>query len=130
MSRSQRAGLGWRSLAVGLGILGITGIGLASAWSPVAADDRSSPGSGAYPAAYAIAGAKVVAAPGTVFDPGTIVVRRGVIEPIVTWHWAYSSQPPLTSGNIAFPAISAFDIRSAWAAASLNRSAMFGSAGS
>ena len=41
MSRSQRAGLGWRSLAVGLGILGSMGLGLTAAWSPVAADDRS-----------------------------------------------------------------------------------------
>ena len=82
MGRLQQPGLGWRSLAVGVGVLGITAMGLAAAWSPVSADDRSSLGSGAYPAAYAIQGAKVIAAPGKVFDPGTIVVRRGVIEAI------------------------------------------------
>ncbi len=82
MGRSQQPGLGWRSLAVGVGLLGITALGLAAAWSPVSADDRSSLGSGVYPAAYAIQGAKVIAAPGKVFDPGTIVVRRGVIEAV------------------------------------------------
>src|SRR5262249_14199469 len=82
MRRSQQPGLGGRSLAVGLGVLGITALGLAAAWSPVSADDRSSLGSGSYPAAYAIQGAKVIAAPGKVFDPGTIVVRRGVIEAV------------------------------------------------
>src|SRR6516225_2109791 len=82
MRRSQQPGLGGRSLAVGLGVLGITAMGLAAAWSPVSADDRSSLGAGSYPAAYAIQGAKVIAAPGKVFDPGTIVVRRGVIEAV------------------------------------------------
>jgi imidazolonepropionase-like amidohydrolase len=74
--------LGWRGLAVGLGVLGLLGWSLAAAWSPAAADDQSSLGSRVYPAAYAIRGAKVVAAPGKVFDPGTIVVRRGVIEAV------------------------------------------------
>ena len=48
----------------------------------MAADDLAGLGSGTYPAAYAIKGAKVVAAPGKVFEPGTIVVRRGVIEAV------------------------------------------------
>ena len=34
------------------------------------------------PAAYAIAGAKVVAGPNATFDPGTVVVRAGVIEAV------------------------------------------------
>ena len=37
---------------------------------------------GLYPVAYAITGAKIVTAPGKVLDPGTIVVRRGVIEAV------------------------------------------------
>src|SRR5262245_13826706 len=78
MGRSQRAGLGWRwrGLAVALGVMVMVGLGLA-------ADEPTTPlGSGTYPAAYAIRGAKVVAATGKVFDPGTIVVRRGVIEAV------------------------------------------------
>ena len=35
-----------------------------------------------YPTAIAIKDAKIVAAPGKVHDPGTIVVRRGVIEAV------------------------------------------------
>src|SRR5262245_42468629 len=78
MGRSQRAGLGWRwrGLAVGLGVMIMVGLGLA------ADEPTTSLGSGTYPAAYAIRGAKVVAAPGRVFEPGTIVVRRGVIEAV------------------------------------------------
>jgi imidazolonepropionase-like amidohydrolase len=53
-----------------------------AAWSAAAADDPSSTGPGAYPAAYAIVGAKVIAEPGKVYEPGTIVVRRGVIEAV------------------------------------------------
>ena len=34
------------------------------------------------PAAYAITGAKIVTAPGKTIDPGTIVVRRGMIEAV------------------------------------------------
>ena len=49
----------------------------------LAADEPTTElGAGTYPAAYAIRGAKVVAAPGKVFEPGTIVVRRGVIEAV------------------------------------------------
>jgi imidazolonepropionase-like amidohydrolase len=51
------------------------------AWSRVAADDASQ-GPGPYPSAYAISGAKVVAGPGKTYDPGTIVVRRRVIEAV------------------------------------------------
>src|SRR5579875_984361 len=78
MGRSRWAGLGWRwrGLAVALGVVVMVGLGLA-------ADEPATPlGSGTYPVAYAIRGAKVVAAPGKVFDPGTIVVRRGVIEAV------------------------------------------------
>ncbi len=78
MGRSQRAGLGWRwrGLAIGLGILVMVGLGLA------ADEPTTELGSGRYPAAYAIRGAKVVAAPGKVFEPGTVIVRRGVIEAV------------------------------------------------
>ena len=82
MRRSRWAGLGWRSLAVRLGLLCMVGIGLAALRSLVAADDLAGLGSGVYPTAYAIRGAKVFAAPGKVFDPGTIVVRRGMIEAV------------------------------------------------
>ena len=64
------------ALAVGLGMLVMVGLGLA------ADEPTTELGSGTYPAAYAIRGAKVVAAPGKVFEPGTIVVRRGVIEAV------------------------------------------------
>jgi imidazolonepropionase-like amidohydrolase len=46
------------------------------------AQDPSDLAVGTYPAAYAITGAKVVAAPGKIYDPGTIVVRRGIIEAV------------------------------------------------
>src|SRR5262249_52626262 len=82
MERSRRTGLASCSLAIGLGALCMVGLGLASAGSPVAADEPSGLGPGAYPAAYAIKEAKVIAVPGKVFDPGTIVVRRGVIEAV------------------------------------------------
>ncbi len=82
MRRSQLAELGWRSLAVRLGVLCTVGLSLAALRSLVAADELAGLGSGVYPAAYAIKSAKVVAAPGKVFEPGTIVVRRGVIEAI------------------------------------------------
>ena len=82
MGHSQRAGLGSRSLAVGFGVLCMVGLGLAAGRSPVAADEQSGLIPEVYPAAYAITGAKVIAAPGKVFDPGTIVVRRGVIEAV------------------------------------------------
>ena len=45
------------------------------------ADGRSGPLDG-FPAAYAIKDARIVAAPGRTFDPGVIVVRRGVIEAV------------------------------------------------
>ena len=35
-----------------------------------------------YPLAYAIKDAKIIAAPGNVYDPGTMVVRRGLIEAV------------------------------------------------
>lgn len=43
------------------------------------ADDQKP---GYQPAAYTIRGAKIYALPGTVFEPGTIVVRNGVIESV------------------------------------------------
>src|SRR5262249_5510109 len=82
MGRWQGAGLGSRSLAVGCGVVCLLGWGLAAGRSPVAAQEPPEFGAGPYPAAYAIRGAKVVAAVGKVFDPGTIVVRRGVIEAV------------------------------------------------
>ncbi len=44
-------------------------------------DDPARPRNG-YPLAYAIKDAKVIAAPGKVFDPGTVVVRNGLIEAV------------------------------------------------
>ena len=83
MGLLQRASVGSRRLAVVFGVLLRRGIvSLPGAWSPVAADDQSSLGAGVYPAAYAITGAKIVTAPGKSIDPGTIVVRRGIIEAV------------------------------------------------
>ncbi len=82
MGRSQRASLGSRGLAVGFGVMCVVAISLTAAFSTVTADDQSSLGAGVYPAAYAITGAKIVAAPGKTYEPGTIVVRRGVIEAV------------------------------------------------
>ena len=81
MGLSHRASVGSRGLAVVFSAIGVLAVGLPVAWSRVTADDPSS-GPGAYPAAYAITGAKIVAGPGKTFDPGTIVVRRGVIEAV------------------------------------------------
>ena len=44
-------------------------------------DDPARPRNG-YPLAYAIKDAKIIAAPGKVHDPGTIVVRRELIEAV------------------------------------------------
>ncbi len=82
MGRSQRASLGSRGLAVGFGVMCVVAISLPAAFSTVTGDDQSSLGAGVYPAAYAITGAKIVAAPGKTYEPGTIVVRRGVIEAV------------------------------------------------
>ena len=83
MRPSERSSIGWRGLALLLGMLGAVGLSVPAAWSTAACqDDGSRLGSGIYPAAYAITGAKVVAAPGKVFDPGTVVVRQGVIEAV------------------------------------------------
>jgi imidazolonepropionase-like amidohydrolase len=82
MRLSQRVSIGSRGLAVVFGVLCVLGLSLPSSWSPVTADDRSSLGAGLYPGAYAITGAKVIAAPGKTYDPGTIVVRRGIIEAV------------------------------------------------
>jgi imidazolonepropionase-like amidohydrolase len=82
MARSQRASLGSRSLAVGIGVVCVVAASLPAALRTVTADDQSSLGAGVYPAAYAITGARVVAAPGKTYEPGTIVVRRGVIEAV------------------------------------------------
>ena len=78
----QRVGVGSRGLAVGMGALVVMGLCVAAARPRAAAQDQSDLLSGAYPAAYAITGAKVVAAPGKTFEPGTVVVRRGVIAAV------------------------------------------------
>jgi imidazolonepropionase-like amidohydrolase len=44
-------------------------------------DDPARPRNG-YPLAYAIKEAKVVVAPGKILDPGTVVIRRGLIEAV------------------------------------------------
>ncbi len=82
MKPGERSSIRWRGLALLLGMLAVVGLSVPAAWSTAARDDQSSLGSGLYPVAYAITGAKVVAAPGKVFDPGTVVVRRGVIEAV------------------------------------------------
>ncbi len=82
MGRSERASLGSRGLAAIFGVVCVVAVSLPAALSNVTADDQSSLGAGLYPAAYAITGAKVVAAPGKIYEPGTIVVRRGVIEAV------------------------------------------------
>ncbi len=82
MRLSLRVSVGPRGLAVVFGVLCVVGLSLAAAWPTVFADDQSSLGSGLYPAAYAITGAKVVTAPGKTIDPGTVVVRRGMIEAV------------------------------------------------
>jgi len=82
MRSLQRASVGSRGLAVVIVMLCVLGLSLAVARSMAGADDQSSLGSGLYPAAYAITGAKVVAAPGKTYEPGTIVVRRGIIEAV------------------------------------------------
>jgi imidazolonepropionase-like amidohydrolase len=63
-------------------MLCVVGLSVTAAWSTGAVDDGSSLGSGLYPVAYAITGAKIVTAGGKVIDAGTIVVRRGVIEAV------------------------------------------------
>jgi len=82
MRFSQRAGIGSRGLGVMTGVLCVVGLSVAAAWSTAGADDQSSLGAGLYPAAYAITGAKVVAAPGKTYEPGTILIRRGLIEAV------------------------------------------------
>jgi imidazolonepropionase-like amidohydrolase len=82
MRSLQRTSIGSRGVAVVAAVLGVLGLGVFAAWSSAGADDRSSLGSGPFPVAYAITGAKVVAAPGKTYEPGTIVVRRGLIEAV------------------------------------------------
>jgi imidazolonepropionase-like amidohydrolase len=65
-----------------MAVICVMGLGLAAAWATTWVDDRTDFAAGTYPAAYAITAAKVVAAPGKVYDPGTIVVRRGIIESV------------------------------------------------
>ncbi len=82
MSPSKRPSLrGW-GLALLSGMLFVAGISVPVAWSTAARDDGSTLGSGLFPTAYAITGAKIVTAPGKVIDPGTVVVRKGVIEAV------------------------------------------------
>jgi imidazolonepropionase-like amidohydrolase len=80
MNFSRQASIGSRGVAAVCGLLCVIGLSLPAAWSTAGADDQSSLGSGLYPAAYAVTGAKIVAATGKTYDPGTIVIRRGVIE--------------------------------------------------
>jgi imidazolonepropionase-like amidohydrolase len=82
MRPSERSSICWRALGLLSGMLCVVGLSVPAAWSTAARDDGSTLGAGLYPVAYAITGAKVVTAPGKVLDPGTIVVRRGVIEAV------------------------------------------------
>jgi imidazolonepropionase-like amidohydrolase len=82
MGLLQRSSLVFQGLGVVFGALCVAAFSLPSAWSPVAAGDQSSLGTGIYPSAYAITGARIVTAPGKSIDPGTIVVRRGLIEAV------------------------------------------------
>ena len=77
MRPSERSSLrGW-GLALLSGMLCVVGISVPVAWSTAARDDGSTLGSGLYPAAYAITGAKIVTAPGKVIDPGRSWCGRG-----------------------------------------------------
>ena len=83
MGLLRQTSVGTRGLGVLLGLLCIASLlSLPAAWSTVTADDQSSLGAGIYPAAYAITNAKIVTAPGKSIEPGTIVVRRGIIEAV------------------------------------------------
>ena len=82
MGLLKRSSLGARGLGVVFGMLCVAGLCLPAAWSTVTADDHSTLGTGIYPSAYAITGAKIVTAPGKSIDTGTIVVRRGIIEAV------------------------------------------------
>jgi imidazolonepropionase-like amidohydrolase len=82
MRFSQRMSVGPRGIAVIFGVLCVVGSSLAAVRSTASADDQSSLGSGPYPGAYAITGGRIIAAPGKTYDPGTIVVRRGIIEAV------------------------------------------------
>src|SRR5215468_2876796 len=82
MKPSEESKFLGRVLALLAGILCLAVLAMPAAWSTAVVDDGSRLGSGLYPVAYAITGAKIVPAPGKMFDPGTIVVRRGVIEAV------------------------------------------------
>jgi imidazolonepropionase-like amidohydrolase len=82
MRPSDRSRLLGRAFALLSGMLCVAGFAVPFAWSTGAVDDGSSLGSGLYPVAYAITGAKIVTAPGKVIEPGTVVVRRGIIEAV------------------------------------------------
>ena len=82
MGLLKRSSLGVRGLGVAMGALAIGALFLAAAWPSVVANDQSTLGTGVYPAVYAITNAKIVTAPGKSIDPGTIVVRRGMIEAV------------------------------------------------
>jgi len=65
-------------------------LGLAAGWvgtgwpdlGPVRGDDHPVASRHGYPTAIAIKDARIVAAPGKIHDPGTVVVRSGVIEAV------------------------------------------------
>jgi len=55
---------------------------LVLALAPARGDDDPARPRNGYPVAYAIKDAKIIAAPGKIHDPGTIVVRGGLIEAV------------------------------------------------
>ncbi|MGC1721128.1 MAG: hypothetical protein WA746_19255, partial [Isosphaeraceae bacterium] len=61
--------------------VGWLGAGL-PALAPARGDDDPARPRNGYPLASAIKDAKIITAPGNVHDPGTIVVRRGLIEAV------------------------------------------------
>ena len=92
-----------RGTAILLGAAAVCGLGVL-AWA--SADDPDALSSGTYPAAYAITGAKIVAAPGRVFEPGTIVVRRGVVESVglsKDVETPYDAEPIDGKGLVVYP---------------------------
>jgi imidazolonepropionase-like amidohydrolase len=81
--------MGARGIALLVGVLGVLSVSIPVAWSRGAAenvreteaqDANASPG--LYPAAHAITGAKIVTGTGKTYEPGTIVIRHGVIEAV------------------------------------------------
>ena len=83
MARGSRT-LGTRRFLATAGravVQSLVAIWILSPWAVRANDDPSHPLE-SYPAAYAIKDAKIIAAQGKSYVPGTIVVRRGIIEAV------------------------------------------------